>query len=526
MVALKGLSKEQGQLIFPSGKSADDLYWAAVDSARTRDLPLWQVLGEVPAANGLSMGWDAALVWLGEERLIQVEIQANGFPPLIHSLGLQLSQTFFLDNASRPVRTSDPLDANQASRFGLKPLVAVSLSVDGVSLHGIQFVAADKAVDIAPALATLWRSCPPLLGVPDVIKVSQRLADVAEALPAIFANPSPEIRVVSGIDRRHTANIKAAQSPNFSDGERKPPRSLVWLNETLLAPYVHLHQKAKRILYNTLGKRPKVPFKQGNQSLLIELASIYPGAPVDIIYTSATRTEDAFTGLPFYKLESPKITGFQSELVYDDWIRGMLESLPMTPGALANIIGCERREMELYLDRKAPINTNAFWRLSELLGLSFEEAFPDEPPYPQWFGPLLLTPKSRPGFINAYLAVTRGGDQDRAFEMIPNGPDSQYRYVVVEAYFELCIFRLQREWPACRAIDEGELINFDGAWVVELDIFQEIESLSGRVIAQPQRYRELLQDFVRPLMEPLADPDSPLEECVTDDWCAPSYLDQ
>lgn len=521
MVALKGLSKEQGELIFPSGRSADDLYWSAVDSARTRDLPLWQVLGEVTQANGLSMGWDAALAWLAEERLIQADIEANGFPPLIHSLGLQLSQTFFLDPASRPVRTSDPIDANQAARFGLKPLVAVSLSVEGISLHGIQFLAADKAVNVAAALTTLWRSCSSLFGVPDVIKVSQRLAGLAEALQGMFATPPPEIRIVSGKDRRHTANIKAAQSPHVFDTERKPSRSLVWLNETLLDPYIHLDQKGKRILYNTLAKRPKVPFKQGNHSLLIDPASIYPGAPVDIIYPSAIRIEDDFTGLPFYKLDSPKIVGFQSELVYDDWIRGMLKSLPMTPGTLATIIGCNSRELELYLARKAPINTNAFWRLSDLLGLSFEEAFPDEHPYPEWFGPLLLTPKSRSDFINAYHAVTRGGDLDRAFEMIQSGRDSQYRYVVVEAHFELYIFRLRREHPACRAIDEGDLINFDGSRVVKQEIFQNVEALSDRVIAQPQQYRELLLEFVRPLMEPVTDPDWPVDECATDDWFYP-----
>tara|TARA_B100000446_G_scaffold184352_1_gene206229 strand:- start:92727 stop:94259 length:1533 start_codon:yes stop_codon:yes gene_type:complete len=505
------LRKEHENLIFPSGRSAREIYDQAVMNARANNIPLWEALDKASRNNGM-VGWDSALVSLSEEILITSRLEQSEPPQLIHSVGIQVSQHFFLDALSRVISVSDPLDMTLASRFKLEPLVVVSLSIEGTPVHGVQLVPFSTTVDIAPALNTLWADDKLLLGVPDKIKISTRLTPFFNDLNDMFTSEKPDITIVDGKDRRHTANLKAALDPYFRVEESVEP-SLANVNRAMLNKYEGgISSKDKRITYNTLKRRQRIHHKPVIFSLEINSDSIYLGKPTKIHCKGLLEDGMDYKGLPYFALLHEEITGFQAELVDDDWFLSVLKSLPFSLGVMAGFLGCSRSELELYIKRKTPISGASFFQLSALLNLRFEYT-EDQPPYLQSFGPLLLTPKSKKDFIYAYDAVIRGGDHERAFEMVCSDIDSQFRYIVVEAYFDIYVFRLSCGSRICQSIDGKELSGFDGEAEVTPAVFKQIESLYDQISGKPEIYHTVLKGFFDQWF--LQDPD---QELATDLW--------
>ncbi len=493
------LRQEYEKLRFPSGKSALTVYEEAKARSRSEAVPLWQTLDQAAKAHGLGMSWDAALVAISEDNAIEADIMKNGMPLLVHSLGLQVSRTFFLDKTGRPIEVSNSLDIAQAKHFNLTPIVFVSLSVEGASIHGVQMIPYTDTIDVAYALTELWTSCPVLLGLPDTLKISTHLAEFAEALPRFFSSPAPRIQVVNGKDRRHTATVNAAQDPFFSVSEEITRPSLDDVNQDLLDQHVLIQDKKKRITYNGLKKRPPIPFSAALTSMELDTKHIHQSKKPELMFSSLSQEGISYRNLPYFVLGGNEITGFQSALIDDEWLLGMLKSLPITSATMAKIIGCSSLAYEQYLRGRSPLDGHAFWRLSELLNLRFESDWEDRSPYPSAFGPLLLTPKTVRRFVDAYDAVTRGGDLNAAYEIVSSeDASSAYRYVMVEAYFDFYVFRLQRDWPSCKAISEEKLNNFEGKICIKASIFNDIEALCESAISQPASYRSLLLTFFAP----------------------------
>lgn len=495
------LKKEHEDLVFPNGKRASEIYADALNTARTKNIPQWNALNQAAKDNEMPIGWESALVALGEQALIDACIAEKGEPELIHSLGVQIAKRFFHNKEGAPVEVSDPIDADQAMQFSLTPLVLISLSVEGTSLHRVQIIPYQNEMNIAPSLAKLWSESLELLGVPNTIKISKHFQELASKLPQLFTDSSPEIVIVDGKDRRHTANINAAHDLHiFSDTKIN---TLEALNQKLLRPFEidpsHvISDKKKRIAYKTLQKRSARCFQGTRAAITVAEEALQHPRSIRPEYSRLVRAGTSINKLPFLLAEGREVTGYQSALILDDWFLGILHSLPFSSSKLAELIGCVNTEVQLYLKAKSPLPNHAFTMLCTLLNVSFNGNDEQYLPYPSDFGPLLLTPKTKKHLIMSYDAVTRGGDLDIAYEMVSLNHESGYRYLVVEAYFAFYVFRLEANWPSCEAINTLSLINFSGKICVKDSIFGMIEELCEEVIACPDRYHQLLNDFFKP----------------------------
>lgn len=228
------LKLEHENLIFPSGKIASEIYACAIKRAKADGIPQWQALNQAAMDHGMQLAWDSALVALSEQVLIDEHVADHGEPELIHSLGVQIAKMFFLNKEGKPVEVSEPLNIEQAAQFGLMPLVIVSLSVEGASLHRAQLLPYQAELNIAPALVKLWSSCAELLGVPNSIKISKVHERLVAKLERLFVGEAPVIVIANGNDRRHTANINANQNLYFYSSS--PITTLENINQCLLPP--------------------------------------------------------------------------------------------------------------------------------------------------------------------------------------------------------------------------------------------------------------------------------------------------
>lgn len=489
------LKEEYQYLIFPSGKSASSVYLDAIEEARLEGIPLWEALSNAVKFNGMPpLSWEGALVDLQEQAFIEAQVAEHGEPNLVHSLGIQISKRFFLDKAGQPIEVSDTLDRVHLKQFKLTRLVLISLSVEGASIHAVQMVPYTDDIVISSALIALWSKCDALLGVPNTIKISKSIEAFAPEIKNLFLSGVPEVCIVDGKDRRHTANLNAIQN-TFIPSSKKI-FTLEDLNSALLNVLTYIHEKQKRICYKALKVRQPTPLVYSGTSLVVTKDSVKQPKDTGLKY-STLLGQNHTKGLRYYIAEGNEVAGFQSSLIEDNWYIGVLKSLPFTPGKLANLIGCDTKQVHLYLQNRSPLPSNVFWNLCQMLNVEFGQAWDECPPYPQYFGPLLLTPKSKKDLISAYYAVSRGGDLEIAYEMVSTLL-SPYRYLIVEAYGDFYIFRLEKDWPSCGAINNELLLNFSGKILIKDFIFQKIESLCEEAISFPEEYHRILSDFFRP----------------------------
>lgn len=251
--------------------------------------------------------------------------------------------------------------------------------------------------------------------------------------------------------------------------------------------------------YKSLERRTSTPFVATQESITLGKDELITSARATTRYIRLIRQGNSYRNLPLWVPQGNRIEGLQSSLIYETGFPSILHSLPFTAAKLAELIGCSNTEVKLYLKEKTPLPEHAFTNLCQLLNLDFrQDDWEEHALFPSYFGPLLLTPKSKRHLINSYDAVTRGGDLDIAYEMVSSYPEHRYRYLVVEAYFTFYLFRLNVDWPSCEAINSRYLINFSGTIYVKDSIFTKIRKLCDDVIACPEACLLLLTDFFEP----------------------------
>lgn len=91
-----------------------------------------------------------------------------------HLTILQLKSVFLTEDA-RAVVVRAGLHPDDARRYGLHPLVAVTLTVQKIGIYWQKVFRADQPIPLAMALHEAWAGCETLHGLPDVLYVDKEL---------------------------------------------------------------------------------------------------------------------------------------------------------------------------------------------------------------------------------------------------------------------------------------------------------------------------------------------------------------
>lgn len=447
-----------------------------------------------------------------------------------HQLLVAAAKRWFLHPTLGVVSSVDPLPVDEAERIGLAPLFLYAVNLAGTSSYWISYSAEPRPLQ--NVLDEAWRKGTYLRGPPDRVLVNREVMRAAAPLKATLAAHGIALEQVDPHDRRHPQCLRAAQDRRFvfelgkwENGLRledlnraaaehhklraagqesvlrlaeRTPICLGTSDELDWAPGEWLWgyeatatRRLKRCFHQGLDGRVTLLTGEARQialerrTFLDEYASLRVRSQEERDrYWNPHQTPAEGVGLA--DLSDHELSEQQEaagEEITISSLGEMIESWPNSVGEIARAVGATAQALKSPSSR-LDLDPEVMGRLLDLLG--YPQTYDDGYCFPD--GPCVLIARRTAAIVECYGALSRGGDLEYAFEVVPDGTpaDPSYRYLLLKPF-------------ACRS----SVIMIPRGHQVTADLRKHfINCESQPQLVSPTFYRELQGACARACLEP------------------------
>lgn len=402
---------------------------------------------------------------------------------LTHHLTITQNKFFYISHDIKSIYIPEGLNPQDAKNYGLIPVLAITLSVEGASIYHQKLFVSDEPVSLTNFLYEAWTNNHLLGGLPDILHTDKHLVDEFPLHDVIKKlDPNGHVKqIVTKHNAKFGANkaqahnqiakaiLRADQYLNKEVASKEEMLDLI--NEAFFAyskdiiPLNINEDKIKRkTVKETLDRARNLPEYIENESdrqlftgswvsqaafstpLLSETQSLVVSSAKNWleclhIYNEDEEITSAIKTDTFYRSENYR----WAEDLYglDDTIK----SLPFNQDQILPV-DVSDQSFKNFLSEREPLTTHAANLIRDnIFGL-----------------PMILFPKNTKMLKGAYEYISNGGDFNRVFEVYcPDLPDSNYRVVFGEVcYDNMFAIIIKKGTNSYHADLKKVLINFDG----------------------------------------------------------------
>lgn len=432
----------------------------------------------------------------------------SGSPPREHHFYVAFAKCVFVDAADRIVWSEEPVRLAAAATVGLRPVILYGVTVSGTPIHWLTYVQADRPRSLADVVHEAWKQAPGLRGYPDNLTLNRHVVAAAPGFVQRMRELGIGVTVAGPSDKRLSASLRVAQQAIHEIRFRARNRSSIETVEDLNAESAALHASHVKLgwrrgiaarataerseAWMTLPARGTPAMSAGELDwapgpwLSAWEASLPPGGP------QALEDKEGGIWLRACHEEAPDEDRSETHAGSKD-AKILVDAWPNEPSRIANAIGVTTRQLQWYLAGRASIPPDAESRLRSLLGLEYR---PERGAY-EPAGPCVLIGHSTRVAVEAYEALSHGGDLEYSVEPVPDrgSADPSWRYLLFQPFGEFpSVIMLARGSRTVERLGE-RFINFDGTRSIPARVYRDLVSACGRACADPVVNRRELIEF-------------------------------
>lgn len=400
---------------------------------------------------------------------------------LIHHLTVTQNKHFYVSHDPKCYFTHDGLNPQDAEEHGLKPVIALTLSVEGAGVYHQKLFFRDDLISMSEFLYDAWTNNKMLGGIPDALHVDQNLVKKFP-LYNVIHNLDPDNHLKT-IITKHSAKFGAskAQAQNqvsnvlistkrIKESNVASIKEMLSVINDLLLEYsqdplnIKLCENKikKQIMQETFARKRNLPryvtpldHQVFHETWVSQAAYSVP----DLSDNQSLVVSSSENWLDFLKiynegeeiLPSPGTGYYRSELYrWANELDGAEDAMKSLPFGYDDILpqGLSYEAFNTFLTGRSPLETHVVSQLEENLSKL----------------PMVLFPKNIKMMKGAYEHISHGGDVNRSFEIYSHDmPNADYRIVFGEAcYDEYFAIVIKNDTNAYKQDLKKVLINLHG----------------------------------------------------------------
>ncbi len=357
---------------------------------------------------------------------------------------------------------------------GLRPLILYSLTLPAYGQSLLHVADIDKPIAISKFLSECWSVDTPVKGLPQVLEISKKLAELDDGLVSWVRANRVLLSVCSSNTKALVSFARAAKHQvrqvwNWSDknySRKSLPLEAVnqglWEYALFSGAISHLHFNSMEAL----------TFEAFSQTRSARFDSLPPTKALD--WRPSGLTVSTQSTPPKEVQMAPDVDDLSESDYPPPGTKELLACWPVSLSMVAKRLDIDRKSLEWYLSDKAHMDTKSKSRLYWYLGMERVDG------YYELGGEHLLVARGKTQSKKLYDILSRGGDLDDSFEVIcPDLELGDFRFLVFQrAYRSSNVMMFKRGGPECKLLDDRDaLIGFTGERVVPRSVWTALQDL-------------------------------------------------
>jgi len=426
-----------------------------------------------------------------------------------HHFYVALAKHVFIHEYRGIVFVRDTIKIDDASKFGLRPLIIYGLTVPGTQIKWYTFSEVDRPRSFLSVLQEAWNNASGLRGYPDILKISRHVAKACPELSDILHKHGISVVVAEAKDKYLPASLKVAQQDGLTlgwyiDKKEHALASVEDLNTHAMNCH-NRHVKNKSLHWigdKTIKERAVQWLSLTNRPIDLSISGSMDWTPGK--WLSSWESNVPHCDQRFFYEDKGAVWLLTGEEDSDEDFGGeaiekaklLVDCWPNGPVVVAKAIGITVKELQWFLTNRAELPKAEKNRLFDLLGIICNE---DGNGY-EADGPYLLIAEGPKKISAVYDEISHGGDIEFSFEVLPEkgSADPSWRYLLFSAYGSLFnIIMIPRGSKVSEMVGDDLFINYQGEKMVPAARYRDIVAVCARACSDPRLNRQSMIDLYR-----------------------------